>query len=59
VAAQGSRTKSCEEKNRYTKREARGVVNAAKGAKLRAYPCRYCHGWHVGHPLGSDGYPRR
>ena len=47
------RKRACERKNRYTtSREAEDVARhrrAESGEDLDVYPCRYCHGWHIGH----------
>ncbi len=48
------RAKSCESKRRYaTSSEAEATARHRRqesGHKdLDIYPCRFCHGWHIGH----------
>jgi hypothetical protein len=57
VSKRGSRKRACETKRRYeTADEARGAMYGAarRGAALKsliAYRCKYCPGWHIGHPV--------
>jgi hypothetical protein len=47
------RWKACGRKAKYTKREAIGrakYLRATKDIWVNAYQCKYCGGWHVGHP---------
>jgi hypothetical protein len=44
---------SCHGKIRYRETSARKAareMTAKKREPFEAYPCRYCIGWHVGHP---------
>ncbi len=47
--------RSCRCKARFdTHSEARLAAKAVmrrEGGTLRAYHCRFCNGWHVGHPM--------
>jgi hypothetical protein len=50
------RAKSCQKKRRYaTSSEAEDTARHRReesGEKdLEIYPCRFCGGWHIGHPL--------
>lgn len=50
------RRKMCEGKKRHASREAAMVAVsrlAKKGAYTTPYLCRFCHGWHVGHPSAA------
>lgn len=47
-----SREVSCTGKQRYrSPSRARSAVRylRQRGEVVHVYPCRYCHGWHVGH----------
>lgn len=49
------RTKSCETKRRYaTSSEAEATAQHRREEsgelELEIYPCRFCDGWHIGHP---------
>jgi len=40
------RRKNCERKRRYGKDEA---IVEARRRHMRAYPCKFCGGFHIGH----------
>jgi hypothetical protein len=48
------RRKSCEGKIRFTDyisaRRAATSHQYAYGQWMNPYPCKFCHGWHIGHP---------
>ena len=47
--------RSCLQKVAYVSRgEARNAAHAVEGChggRLKPYHCRFCGGWHVGHPM--------
>lgn len=63
-ASTGRLRRNCEKKRRYGSREEAAVRapiamagrrrRLTDGAhKIVAYRCCYCHGWHIGHAVGS------
>lgn len=51
------RRKACEGKVRHSGPDAAfAVMRALTRRRLdhgKPYPCRFCKGWHIGHPPGS------
>jgi hypothetical protein len=45
--------RSCHGKRQYSARIAKAIARdivEERGEAVEAYPCRWCHGWHIGHP---------
>jgi hypothetical protein len=48
------RRKECGDKQRYSDskqaKTAAFLISRKTGEKLHSYDCKFCNGWHVGHP---------
>ena len=51
------RRKSCEKKVRFTSDGSawKSLRGHSKIGTMHVYRCKFCGGWHIGHPIGGFG----